>query len=483
MPHTKILEYPIIVIGAGAGGLVIAVGAAKAKKKVLLIEKGNYGGDCTNFGCIPSKSLIAASHAAHYIKRADKWGILGSDNAVDTNGALERARNIVEEIRHQEEPEALAKLGIDTLTGVASFFDPHTINVRLDDGDVKVKGKNIIIATGSSPVIPSIKGLQECPYTTNETVFNYPSIPKRLAIIGGGPVGAELAQAFQRLGSQVTLIQHELHLLQREDEDAQCIVENVFREEGLELKMNSEPIEVTYQNEVFTIRLLNKEYGNEESIEADQLLVSAGRKPNMGELNLDGIGIKLNQRGIEVDSYGRTNYKHIFAVGDVVGRAMYTHIAENEARTVLKNLLFPWPLWSKLDTSQGIPHVTFTDPEVASVGMTEGEAITHFGKNKVAIYMVPFTEVDRAITTSRTEGFVKIVTKKWSSKMLGACIVAPRAGEMLPQITTAMRGGIPLRKLATLIHPYPTYNLAIRKAADQWLSKTIFPSVLRLIGK
>lgn len=481
---TASLDYPIIVIGAGAGGLVVAIGAAKAKKKVLLIEKGNYGGDCTNFGCIPSKSLIAASHAAHYIKNSPRWGIQSSVSVFDSTGALERTRRIVEEIKSHEDPEALAKLGVETITGIASFTDSHTLKVILDDGKTKtVRGKNIVIATGSYPYIPKIKGLEDCPYCTNESIFDLKTVPKRLGVIGGGPIGCELAQAFQRLGSQVSIIQHDLHILKREEIEAQQILEKVFTDEGIVLKSNCEPLEVKHQSGIIKVQVLNKTSGEKETIEVDHLLVSAGRRPCIEKLNLDTIGLTTSKKGILVDKYGRTNHKHIWAVGDVVGHAMFTHVAENEARTVLTNLLLPWPLGSKLDIEQAIPRVTYTDPEIASVGLTEKQAEEMYGEHRIAVYTVPFSEVDRAITAGRTEGVVKIVTKKWSSKILGATIVAPRAGEMLTQLTTAMRGNIPLRKLASLIHPYPTYSLAIRKAADQWLTKTVLPTLLKIIGK
>lgn len=478
------VDYPIIVIGAGAGGLVVAIGAAKAGKKVLLIEKGNYGGDCTNFGCIPSKSLIAAAHVAHAMKNGKTYGLEAFSGKIDSRGALKRTRRIIAEVRGQENPEALAKHGVDTLTGVASFVDPHTLRITMEnDQTQEVRGKNIVIATGSYPHIPSIKGLDDCPYCTNETIFDLEEIPPRLGIIGGGPIGSELAQAFQRLGSQVTIIQHGPHLLKKEEIEAQKVIEDIFAKEGIMLKLNCEPQEISHHNGTYKVAIVNKNTDEEEVLEIDHLLVSAGRRPCIDKLNLETIGVNTHKRGIEVDAYGRTSQKHIWAVGDVTGHALFTHVAENEARTVLTNLLLPWPLGSKLDRAQAIPRVTYTDPEIASVGISEQQAIEIYGMNKIATYDVPFSEVDRAITANRTEGFVKVITKKWSSRILGATIVGPRSGEMLSQLTTAMRARIPLRKFSSLIHPYPTYSLAIRKAADKWLTQTLFPSLLKLIGK
>ncbi|NGX43722.1 MAG: Dihydrolipoyl dehydrogenase [Chlamydiae bacterium] len=352
-----------------------------------------------------------------------------------------------------------------------------------DGSERKVTGKNIVIATGSYPFVPDIKGLKDCPHCTNETIFDLADIPKSLGIIGGGPIGSELAQAFQRLGSQVTIIQHGAHLLKREEFEAQQVIEEVFRKEGITVKGNCEPVEAKHLDGVIQLTIRHKADNREETFEVDHLLVSTGRRPSIEKLNLEHVGVQTHKRGVEVDKYGRTSQKHIWAVGDVVGHALFTHVAENEARTVLTNLLLPWPLGSKLDRSQAIPRVTYTDPEIASVGLNEEQAKDAYGTNKIATYFVPFSEVDRAITTGRTEGFVKIVTKKWSSKILGATIVSPRGGEMLAQLTTAMRANVPLRKLASLIHAYPTYSLAIRKAADQWLTKTILPNLLKIVGK
>lgn len=458
---SNIKSYPLVVIGAGAGGLVIAIGATKAGKKVLLIEKGNYGGDCTNFGCIPSKSLIASAHSAASIKEGKELGIEISPQMVTTNDVLSRVRAIIAEIRSHEDPDALNKLGLETLTGIAKFEEPHLLRVNGEG----IHAKQIVIATGSSPFIPRIQGLDKTPFLTNETIFELKEIPKSLAIIGGGPIGCELAQAFLRLGSKVSLIHSHTELLNKEEPGAQNVIFNQFKLEGMSLYLGIGVKEISYQNNQFRIFLEN---GKE--IESEALLVSVGRRPNVSSLNLEAAGVNYTDKGIPVDSYGRTNLPHIWAVGDVIGSPFFTHWAENQARSVLKSLLLPFPFKKKIEKKQSIPRVTFTDPEVASVGLSEKEASQHYN---IATYMVPFSQVDRAITTGRIEGFVKVVTKKWSSKILGCTIVGPRAGEMLGEITLAMFAGIPLRKLSRLIHPYPTYNLAIRKAADLWLTQTI----------
>lgn len=457
-------NYPLIVIGAGAGGLVIAIGAAKAKKKVLLIEKGNYGGDCTNFGCIPSKSLIASAHAAHALKEGKELGIDSSPQSLKAQEALARVRKIVDEIRSHEEPEALGKLGVETVTGTAVFKDSHVVEV----GNEMFYGQKIVIATGSSPSIPPIKGLDKTPFFTNETIFELKEIPETLVVMGGGPIGCELAQAFQRLGAKVSLIHSHSELLNKEEPIAQQVIADTFVRDGISLHLGVRPQEISYQNDLFQIVI-----GNGKKIEAKALLVAVGRRPNVTSLNLNAAGVDYSDKGIAVDEFGRTNIEHIWAIGDVIGAPFFTHWAESQARSVLTSLLLPFK--KKLE-KQAVPRVTFTDPEVASVGLSEEEAKK---KYTIATYLVPFSAVDRAITAGRTEGFVKIVTKKWSSKILGCTIVAPRAGEMLSEVTLAMLAKIPLRKLARLIHPYPTYNQAIRKAADLWLTQTILSAFRR----
>lgn len=461
MDSSNTKSFPLVVIGAGAGGLVIAIGATKAGKKVLLIEKGNYGGDCTNFGCIPSKSLIASAHAAASIKESKDLGIEVSSQSIQAKRSLSRVREIVAEIRSHEDPDALKKLGLETLTGTAKFEGPHVLRVN----DEIIRANQIVIATGSSPFIPPIKGLDTTPFLTNETIFELEEIPKSLVVMGGGPIGCELAQAFLRLGSKVSLIHSHKALLNKEETGAQEVIAAQFKSEGMSLYLNIGVNEVTYHEGQFQIFLENG-----EKIESEALLVSVGRKPNVSSLNLEAAGVIYTDKGIPVDAYGRTNQSHIWAVGDVIGTPFFTHWAENQARSVLTSLLLPFPFKKKINKDQSIPRVTYTDPEVASIGLSEEEARQ---KYNIATYTVPLSQVDRAITTGQTEGFVKIVTKKWSSKILGCTIVAPRAGEMLSEVSLAMYADIPLRKLSAVIHPYPTYSGAIRKAADMWLTQTI----------
>jgi len=451
-----------VIIGAGSGGLVIAIGLARAKRDVTLIDKGTWGGDCTNFGCIPSKSLISFGKMAHTLKHYNL------QNKVDFSSHLKEVRDIRESIRNHEVPQSLEKLGIKALQSHCQFLDPNTL--QLEDGTT-IKADQIIIAAGSKPLLPKIEGLNEEVLLTNETIFEMESVPKKLAILGGGPIGCELAQAMSRLGSKVSILHKHATFFEKEAKLVAPILQNVFEKEGIDLYFNANTTKFIHTKS--SCELFFEQDGKEKSIQADKLLVSVGRVPSVEGLSLEKAGINFSDKGIGVDSYGRTNQKHIFAVGDIVGRPFFTHLAENRARSVLTSLFLPFGLKKKLDLVQPIPRCTFTDPEVASFGLSQEEAIEKFSEKRIAVYEVPLTEVDRAICESRTEGFIQVVTKKWSSKILGATIVAPRAGEMLMQLTTAKFANMSLRKMSGLIHPYPIYNLGIRKAADKWLTQVL----------
>jgi pyruvate/2-oxoglutarate dehydrogenase complex dihydrolipoamide dehydrogenase (E3) component len=459
-------NYPIIVIGAGAAGLVVAIGASRAGKKVLLVERGTWGGDCTNFGCIPSKALISCAHVAHAVRTSDQHGIHISDATMSTAGAFEYTRDKVKHFVDEEGPDQLAEMGVETLTGAARFIDAHTLEVE----GQRVTGANIVIATGSSAMVPPIPGLDTTPFLTNETIFDLQRVPDSLAIIGGGAIGCELSQAFQRLGSAVTLIEGMPHLLIREEPETQALMERHLQAEGVVIKVGEQVQRV----EAGHIHL-----SNGQTVSADQILLAVGRKPNTDGLGLEQVGLEA-KKGIPVDAYGRTKLKHIWAVGDCSGGAMFTHMAEAEARAVLTSLLIPGPFCKKLP-KQAVPAVTFTDPEVARIGLTEAEARDRH--RSLAVYTIPMSKVDRAIATGRTEGFIKVVTRKWSSQILGATIVGSGAGELLPEIGLAMKHRIPLRKLASLIHAYPIYGRGIRQAADLWLGQTVVGTVKGWMGR
>jgi pyruvate/2-oxoglutarate dehydrogenase complex dihydrolipoamide dehydrogenase (E3) component len=468
--------YHTIVIGAGAGGLVVAKGLADAGKKVLLVEKGAFGGDCTNSGCIPSKALIASANTAHELWRSGLYGLDMSIVSFQASRALDRVREIVKGFREKNSPEGLKAMGVDARKGTCSFIDPYTVQIQAASGQVsKISSKNIVIATGSSPLIPAIKGLQDVPYHTSQTIFDIQGIPNSLAIIGGGQIGSEFAQSFRRLGSSVILIEQQSHIIGREEPEAYRAIQSGLSKEGVEIFLEVDVMRVRREGDKIFLNLRRRTDEKEWEVCVNLLLITAGRRPNVSELNLEVANVAFSPEGIVTDKYGRTSQSHIWAVGDATGRSFFPHAAENQARTVLANLILPWPFKVKLDLDQPIPRVTFTDPEVASLGLTEKAAIELYGQKNIATYLVPLSESDRAICQDRKDGFVKVITKKYTSKILGATIVAPIGADMLVEISCAMRFNIPLRKLSSLIHPYPTYSQIIRKAADEWLLKTILP--------
>lgn len=461
-PTLRIIEmkenqFSVIVIGAGAAGLVVAKGVAQAGKKVLLVEKKNWGGDCTNFGCIPSKTMIHLAKEMHIFR---KYGI-----SAPTNHIFSQIDETVQKIRVEEEPKALEKHGIKTLTAEAVFTSPHTIKA----GDKEFKGKFFVIATGAKPRTPAIPGLENVPFYTNETIFSLRSPPSSLLIIGGGPIGCELAQAFARMGTEVSLVHKHPHILSREPPEVARVMEAIFQKEGIHLYTNSTPLRCSKNNSLICCEL--EKEGKEIEVRTEALLLSVGRQPAHTSLQLDKAKVKHTEKSIPIDTCGRTSQKHIFAIGDAAGSPFFTHKSENQARMVLTSLLLPF--WKKSFTTQPIPRVTYTNPEIASIGITDENACRN--RKNIVIYNLPLAKVDRAITENQTDGLIRIITKKWSSKILGAVIMAPRAGEMIMEISLAMKHKIPLRKIASLIHPYPTYSLGIRQISDQWLTKTILP--------
>jgi len=468
-------DYYAIVIGAGAAGLVVAKGLAKAGKKVLLVEKGPYGGDCANFGCIPTKALIASANVAHEVWRSGLYGIDMQISGFQSNRVLDRVRAVVEQIRAKNSPPALNPLGVETLTASAAFVDPHTIAV----GERKITAKKIIIATGSIAHVPNINGLPDLPFHTSQTLFSLKEVPSSLAIIGGGQIGCELALAFKRLGSSVTLVEQADILLKQEEPEAYKAVQSALIKEGVEIYLRHEVTRVWPDGDKAGLTLRHKLDDKTYDVRVKEVMIACGRRPNLKELNLEAAGVRYTEKGIEHDGYGRTTKPHIWVVGDASGESFFTHAAVQHARRVLLNLLLPWPFKRKLDTAQAVPRIISSDPEVASIGLTEKEANELYGNSSIATYIVALPSADRAICEAREDGFVKIVTKRYSGKILGATVVSPIGADMLPELQIAMREGVTFRKLASLIHPYPTYSQIIQKAADKWLKETILP----LIGK
>jgi pyruvate/2-oxoglutarate dehydrogenase complex dihydrolipoamide dehydrogenase (E3) component len=475
-------RYDLVVIGAGTAGLVVAAGAAGLGigLKIALIEKHLMGGDCLNVGCVPSKCLISSAFVVGEAWQAERLGVHCPAPAVDFPAVMARLRQVRADISHNDSAQRFKDLGIDVFLGAGQFIDHQTISV----GTAQLKFKKAVIASGARAVRPNIPGLEAAGFLTNETVFSLTECPKRLAVIGGGPIGCELAQAFHRLGAQVVLLHKNAHILDKEDPDAAEIIQTRLLAEGmqLELGMEIQQVDVTPNGKVIRF----KQNDQTKTITVDEILVGTGRQPNVEGLNLEAIGVNYHPRnGVIVNDYLQTSNPRIYAAGDICMDWKFTHAADAAAQIVIKNALFaPFGLGKSKLSSLIMPWVTYTSPEVAHVGLYAAQA-KEKGVSTQTI-TVPFNTVDRAIAAAETAGFLKVLLKQGSDEILGATIVASHAGEMISEITLAMTQKIGLGKFASVIHPYPTQAEAIKKAASQY-RKTLLTSrtrqVLKLLSK
>ena len=464
--------YNLVVIGAGSAGLVTAIVAAGLGGKIALIEKHLMGGDCLNVGCVPSKALIRSAKVMGEVAHAHQYGVAVAGATVDFAAVMARIRRVQADISPNDSVQRYTDAGVDVFLGTGCFTGTDTVEV----GGAMLKFKKAVIATGSRPAQPPIPGLAEAGYLTNETVFNLIEQPKRLAIIGGGPIGCELAQAFRRLGSEVTLFHNADHILNREDADAAEIVQQVFIREGIMLALNSKITGVTKSGAEKTIQFETP--AGADTVTVDEILVAAGRTPNIENLGLDKVGVQSDpKRGVTVDDYLQTTNPHIYAAGDVAMAYQFTHAAAAAARIVIQNAFF---FGRKKVSELKMPWCTYTDPEIAHVGLYAHEAEAK--GMQVDTYTVHLNDNDRAVADGETEGFVKVHTVKGSDKILGATIVARAAGDMLNEITLAMVAGIGLKTIGDVIHPYPTQAEAIARVAGLYTRTRLTPTVQKLFS-
>lgn len=469
-------SYNLVVIGAGTAGLVTAAGAAGLGARVALIEKHFLGGDCLNVGCVPSKCLIRSSRAVREMRDAASFGIQTQASIEPDFGAvMARMRKIRSHISGHDSVQRFTALGVDVFLGNGSFSGPGTIEV---DGSA-LHFKKAVIAAGAraDPPRPLIEGLEEAGYLTNETVFSLTERPRRLAVIGGGPIGCELAQTFQRLGCEVVLFHSGTHILNREDADAAEIVRRRFLDEGMQLVLGStiKRAENGHDGKVLHFEAA----GRAGTVAVDEILVGAGRKPNVEGMNLERVEVDYDsRRGVIVNDYLQTTNPKIYAGGDICMDWKFTHAADAAARIIIQNALF---YNSRKLSSLVMPWCTYTDPEVAHVGLYEHEA--HSRGMAVDTYVRQLAEVDRALADGESEGFVKIHVKKGTGKIVGGTIVARHAGEMISEITLAMVGNIGLGTLAGVIHPYPTQVEAIKQAGDAFNRTRLTPLLKNLLSR
>lgn len=460
--------YHLAVIGAGTAGLVTAAGAAGlgVGVRVALIERELMGGDCLNVGCVPSKGLIGAARAIAATRESAEFGIATGEASVDFAHVMQRMRAKRAHISPADSAKRFRDLGVDVFFGKGHFTDANTIRVTRNDGSSSdLKFAKAVIATGARAAAPPIKGLDHIEYLTNETLFSLTELPKRLGVIGSGPIGSEMAQAFARFGSDVSLFERQDRILPREDPAAAKLVQSQMLEDGVRLVLNSADMKLTKRDEGIEVHVERK--GNPETHIVDQLLVAVGRAPNVDALQLENVGVRYDRQGVHVNDQLQTSNPRIFAAGDVCSKFKFTHAADFQARIVIKNALFAVGPFGKGNASQlTIPWATYTSPEVAHVGMSERDAIA--AGIEIDTFTQTFEHIDRAILENKENGFVKVHVRKGSDTIVGATIVADHAGDLISEITLAMTHGLGLAKIGSTIHPYPTQAEAIRKLGDQF---------------
>jgi len=465
-------RYDLVVIGAGTAGLTAAADATSLGVKVALVERHLLGGNTVSLGSVPSKCLIAAARIAACIHAAPAFGVRAGAPEIDFAAVMERARRLRARISQRSALQRFKELGADVFLGNARFTAPDRVAVN----GKTLRFQRAIVATGARPVHPPIDGLAEAGFLTNETVFSLTERPSRLAVVGGGPVGCELAQAFHRLGSAVTIVETGSQLLPREDRDAAVLLTAVFKRDGVAVRLNTRPKRVEVSD---AQKLLHLERGStQETLAADDILVGVGRAPNAEGLGLEAAGIRHSFHGIHTNDYLQTTNPNIYAAGDVCTPWGYTHTAEASARIVIQNALLHG---RKKLSALTLPWCTHTDPEIAHVGITVQDAATR--GIALETFLIYLRDVDRAIVEGQEDGFVKIHVKKGTDCILGATIVARHAGEMINEITLAMVARIGLGKLAGVIHPYPTQAEAIRKAAEVYKRTRPTPLGKRLVER
>ena len=470
-------DYDVIVIGGGAGGLSAAGIATNLGAKTALIERDALGGDCTWTGCVPSKTLLKAAKVAHQAQNASKYGLPDQAIDVDFGAVMEHVRSVRQEVYEEaDRPEIFEDMGIDVIQGDAHFVDSHTVAVEKNDGSSEqITGRYVILATGSRALDPPIEGLGDINCLTNDTLFELEERPDRFGVVGAGPIGSEMAQAFSRLGSDVTVIEMADHILANDDPELSSMLQEILEDEGIEYLLGAAVENVVEDEEGIRIETTEGEADGK----FDALLLAAGRVPNVEGLNLDAAGVDYSRKGVTVNDRCRTSQRHIYAVGDVTGRYQFTHMSNHMAKVAVTNALLKVP--SSMDVDH-VPWVTYTDPELAHVGASE-EELDDAG-TAYETYRFPYDKLDRAITEGETDGLIKVHATSLTGKILGASVLGARAGELITSFTIAMRNGVTLRNIGDTIHPYPAWGEGTRRVADQWYvqkQSATFTKVLQTI--
>ncbi|PCJ59114.1 MAG: dihydrolipoamide dehydrogenase [Rhodospirillaceae bacterium] len=459
---TTLLTPDICVIGAGSGGLSVTAGASQMGAETVLIERGKMGGDCLNTGCVPSKALLGAAHAAAAVRRAPLFGVQAGEPEIDFPAVQKHVQDVIAAIAPNDSVERFEGMGVNVLQEEAHFTGPREVFA----GDTRIRARRFVIATGSRAAVPPIPGIKDVPYFTNETIFNNSELPEHLVVIGGGPIGIEMAQAHCLLGARVTVLEI-ASILPRDDPELVDLLRTLLRKDGLAIREGVNITRLEKKDGKICV-MLKKKDGGEECIMASHLLIAAGRQVNVENLGLDAAGIAWHPKGISVNARLRTTNRRVYAIGDVAGGPQFTHVASYHAGIVIRNMLFRLP--AKADTTN-VPWVTYTTPELAHVGLSEREAKTATGSIRVLRW--PFSENDRAQTERLTSGLVKIATDK-KGRILGADILGPRAGELIQPWVLAIASGLKIGAMANAMAPYPTLGEASKRAAGSYYAPTLF---------
>jgi pyruvate/2-oxoglutarate dehydrogenase complex dihydrolipoamide dehydrogenase (E3) component len=435
-------KQDLVIIGGGPGGLVVASVAAQVGLRVTLIEKSErLGGDCLHSGCVPSKTLIHMARIAHLARKGAATGLLTAMPGIDYRRAIDQVEQVIDRIQQHDDPERFRGYGCEVRFGTARFTSPYEVAV----GEETISGRRFVIATGSTPAIPPIPLLEQTGFETNETIFRRRVLPEHLAVIGGGPVGVELAQAFSRFGSQVTIIEAADRLLIHEDRQTSLLLQEILEQEGIRITTAAQVAGVRREGDARQVALTDG-----RTVECDRILIATGRRPVVHGLGLEEAGVEFGRQGIRVDRRLRTSQKHIYAIGDVCGPYPFTHMAEYQAGVALANIVFRTP---KKTDYRVVPRVVYTDPEVASVGLTEIEAEKKGIKYHTAEFQMD--QIDRAMTDGQEQGRARILVSK--GRIAGASLVGPHAGELIHELALAMQVSIKVKDVAAMIHAYPTY--------------------------
>lgn len=472
----------LVVIGAGSAGLVSSFIAATVRAKVTLVEASKMGGDCLNYGCVPSKALIKSARVAEQMRRADTYGLKGADPQFSFKAVMQRVHDIIAAVEPHDSVERYTSLGVDVAKGYARIVDPWTVEIAREDGTAqRLTSRAIVIAAGAEPIVPPLPGLEQSGYVTSDTLWEtfakLDEMPRRIIVLGGGPIGCELAQAFARLGAEVSLVQRRARLLPREDGDVAELARSALEASGVAILVNHKAVRIDAASE--EKRLIIEHSGAERALAFDALIVAIGRKARLTGYGLEDLGINTDHT-VVTDDYLATIYPNIYAAGDVAGPYQFTHVAAHQAWYASVNALFGQFRRFKADY-RVIPWTTFIDPEVARVGLNEQEAREKGVPHEVTVF--PLHELDRAIAESATKGFVKVLTPPGKDRILGVTIVGEHAGELLAEYVLAMKHGLGLNKIMSTIHTYPTMAEANKYAAGEWKKKHAPERLLRLVAR